>query len=498
MIEVVSTKLMRDSDEKTIAGGTTERELMQRAAEAVFKCVKWKSPIAIVCGCGNNAGDGFALANILHEKNYDCEIFLMREKFSKNGKYFFEICKKTQIKVNFCEKTTDFGKFSIIVDCIFGTGFSGEVEGLEKDIIEKINNSNSFVVSVDINSGLNADSGMAKTCVKSNLTCSIGSYKAGHFLNMAKDVIGSLKNLNIGIKLTSKPYFLLEQSDAKRCYPTRQNFSHKGNYGYIALIGGSKKYSGAEKLANLACSSLAAGAGVVRLAVAGNLASAYMPYMLESTLFPLFDDGGEIKFKKDEIDELVGGTAVVALGMGVGVSDDIKSLTRYLLENYEKTLVLDADGLNCLSEMDLKILKNAKCKVVLTPHLKEFSRLTKLSVNEILQNPIEIAKDFAKAYNVTLLLKGTTTITSDGEEVYLTNRGTAGMATAGSGDVLTGIIAALCATNPNDLALAAASGSFIAGYAGELASKKYSDAAMTSSDTISFIKTAVSNIEKSK
>ena len=496
MINDVSVENMRKSDEWTIKNLTSSKELMKRAGEAVFEKVKWQAPVAIVCGTGNNAGDGFVLAKKLADIGIECKVFLLEEKFSIDGKFYFDKCADKKINIELIDNNTNFKRFKTIVDCIFGTGFKGKIEGVERSVIEKINNSKAFIVSVDINSGLNGDTGLCDICVKSDLTISIGSFKMGHFLNMAKDVMKSKTNADIGIKLKSEPYYLIEKQDLKKIFCKRKNFSNKSTYGYIALIGGSVKYSGAIKLANLANSAMRAGAGVVKLAVPNCISQAIMPYLLESTLFPLSDNGDMIVFDENEFKELTRNVKTIAIGMGIGLSDEIEKILKFLLTEFGGTLIIDADALTVLSKMYRKFLKNASCKVVLTPHIKEFSRLTGKSVDEIYENQIETTKQYAKENNCILLSKGTTTIVTDGEKIYLVDRGSPGMATAGSGDVLSGIISAVCAYNQDNLLLAVAGSAYVNGLAGELAENENGAISMVASDTANMIKNAINEIIK--
>lgn len=495
MIKVLSVENMRKSDAYTIKNYISSKELMYKAGLEVFKNVKWKGNIAIVCGTGNNAGDGYVIANLLHENNIPCTIFLIKEKFSEDGKYYFDICVEAGIKVEICSEETTFENYDVIVDCILGTGFRGDVRGLAGMIIHEINKSGAYVVSVDINSGLNGDSGMSSLCVESDLTVSIGDYKLGHFLNMAKDVIKNKVNCDIGIKPVDEPYYLIEKNDLKEIFKERKNYSNKGSYGYIALIGGCKKYSGAIRLAYMANAAMRSGAGVVKIGLPDSISSDVTSYILESTLYPLKDKNGEIEFDKKEIDGLIKGVKLVAFGMGVGLSDETYKVLKYILENYDGKLVIDADGLTMLSKMDENIFEKTKCKLILTPHIKEFSRLTDLTIDEILENPLKITMNYAKEKGVILLLKGPSTIITDGKKVYITDRGCAGMATAGSGDVLSGIISAVCAYN-DDLLLSTAGAAYINGRAGELAQEKINSISMIASDTVNNIAEAISEIIK--
>ncbi|MCR5327648.1 MAG: NAD(P)H-hydrate epimerase [Saccharofermentans sp.] len=195
----VSTEVMRASDRWTIENVCPSKELMERAGKAIFEQVEWKAPVGIICGKGNNAGDGFVVASLLKDHGIDCEIVLLFEdSFSEDGKYFFDICVKKKIPVT---DNADYGKFNTILDCIFGTGFKGDVKEPAKSAIEKINNSGAYIVSADINSGLNGDTGLGELYVRSDLTVSIGTFKYGHFLGKADEAMKNKVNCDIGIKI---------------------------------------------------------------------------------------------------------------------------------------------------------------------------------------------------------------------------------------------------------------------------------------------------------
>ncbi len=196
----VSVEKMKKSDAYTIANGTSSRELMQRAAQGVFESAEWDGKtVAIVAGSGNNAGDGYALAAILAERGISPIIFRVSERFSEDGEFYFDKAKDAGVESFMLDENTDLSKFDIVVDCIFGIGFRGIPEGLFAEAISKINESGSYVISVDINSGLNGDSGEAELAVKSDLTVSVGCYKNGMFAGKAPELIGRLVNVDIGI-----------------------------------------------------------------------------------------------------------------------------------------------------------------------------------------------------------------------------------------------------------------------------------------------------------
>ena len=495
MKEIVSVELMRKSDFAAIEGGVSGVKLMHRAAMGVYESVNWCGRVGIVCGGGNNGGDGYALALILKEQGIECSLIQINEnKLSTDGKYYFDRCIDAKIPTLPVEKC-DFSSYNIIVDCIFGTGFCGAVLGKERYAIEEINKSGAYVVSVDINSGLNGDSGMCDIAVKSDITVSVGSLKSGHFLGKAKDCIGKIVNCDIGITLVDAPYGLIEPSDCKKAFKERKSFSNKGDYGYIAIIGGCVEYSGAVKLANLAVSSLKMGAGVVKLATARSLFPSVSPYLLESTFFPLDDVDGAIVYNGEQIDTLLRGVSAVAVGMGMGNTENVYKILVHILKNYDITVIIDADGLNALSKYGVEILKETSCNVVLTPHPKEFERLSGICVGDVLNNPIESAKVFAKEYGCIVLLKGSATVITDGEEAIISSSGCSGMATAGSGDVLSGILLGILGqTEKRENTLSVAAGAYINGRAGEIAENRFNSISMTSKDTVDSVRDAVCEI----
>lgn len=482
MQKIVSSRVMRESDEYTCENVTSSCELMYRAGKGIYESVENWGKTAVVCGAGNNAGDGFVVAKLLHENGGDVTVFLVSDKFSESGRYYFDMCAEMGVKTEKCTEETDFSGFDTVVDCIFGTGFHGEVRGLAAKIIDKINESGAYVVSADINSGLSADSGLSAKCVRSDLTVSVGSYKHGHFLGMAKDVMRAKKNIDIGIEIRGEFALLAEKEDFLPHIKPRLNCSNKGTYGYVGIMGGCREYSGAVKLAAMGASALRAGCGVAKIIVPESITSSVAPYVLESTLLPMRDEAGHIIFDKTLVDSALVGLAALSVGMGWGRSEENAKILEYILAEKALPLIIDADGLNTLASMDKNLLKNTACRVVLTPHPKEFERISGVPVADALANPVENAQAFAREYGVILLLKGASTVVTDGKVTYISDRGSAGMATAGSGDVLSGVLTGLLGYmeySPLTVAL----GAYLAGTAGELAATEYTEIAMTAGDT---------------
>lgn len=214
MKTVISVDLMRRSDEHTILNYTDSKKLMYKAGVGVYESYSWQGKTAIVCGSGNNAGDGYVLALLLKEHGLESTLFILKDKFSDDGLYYFHKCVDAGIEYQYCCEDTGFDGYSQIADCIFGTGFKGSVKGLAADIIDRINASDAKVISVDINSGLNGDSGLGDKCVVSDLTVSIGYLKTGFYLGNARDKIKKIVNCDIGIELVEDGYTLVEKEDA--------------------------------------------------------------------------------------------------------------------------------------------------------------------------------------------------------------------------------------------------------------------------------------------
>ena len=276
---------------------------------------------------------------------------------------------------------------------------------------------------------------------------------------------------------------LLTLSQVKNLFPKRDENSNKGDFGNIALVGGCVKYSGAIRLAEMANAAMRSGAGVCTLAVPGSIAELIIPNILESTIYPLSDREGFIEFHETEFRELAQKNSVIAFGMGIGNTDETRKALVYLLNNFEGTLIVDADGINAMAKIGKKTLCNHKCKLILTPHPKEFSRLSKRDVKDVMEDSEGSAEKLAKFLNAIVLLKGHVTKVSDGETTYSIDKGCAGMATAGSGDVLSGILAAVAANNQDNLLIATAGSAYINGLAGEFASKEVNETSQVASDT---------------
>ena len=285
----------------------------------------------------------------------------------------------------------------------------------------------------------------------------------------------------------------IEINDVKYLVKERNIDSNKGDFGKAGIYGGSIEYSGALKLAYLSLSALRSGCGISRVLVKKEILPLLGPNILEQTLciLPDYND----KFY-DKLKESIKDLDSLAFGMGLGSDKHLEEVLEFLIKNYTGNLIIDADGLNTLSKMNLNILKCKKCNILLTPHLKEFSRLINKPIEEIKKDSLNLVKEFASTYKVTILLKGHTTIITAGNTTYLVKTGCPGMSSAGSGDVLSGILSGLLAYLNFSL-LTISLGILINGIAGCLAEEDNTNISMIASDTINNIGNAIKIIRES-
>lgn len=467
-MRILTNGQMRLADRQTIEGGVSGFELMRRAGAAIAECADFSGrKTYIICGKGNNGGDGYSLAAVLLSSGCDVTVFKTDEP--KGDSAAFSEIYKNKGGREFAATECDY-KCDILVDCLFGTGFHGEADDVYAEIIDKINESGAFVVSADIPSGLNGDNGRGGKCVNADITVAIQAAKLGHFLGKGKDVCGKLIIKDIGIDCKDTGALAVDEKFCARFFPPRRNDSNKGSYGRCAIIGGSKNYPGAIKLADMGLAALQSGCGLCTVAAPEFLIPALSAAVVENTLFPLDDDGRGICYNKEQIDELARMMKCVAIGPGIG--GGYKEISRVIadLAGRDIKLIIDADGLNCLAN-DISVLDNHTADILLTPHPMEMARLNKLTLDQVLEAPLAVAENFAKKYGVTVLLKGSATIITDGEKAYVMKDGGPYLAKGGSGDVLTGVITGIAARGYS-LAESAAVGSYLCAMAGKRVSSR--------------------------
>ena len=496
MFNLLNSKEMQIADKQTIDNGTPSILLMERAGKAIFNKVKKyinkEDEVLIICSNGGNGGDGLVLARYLFNEHYNVKVYLIKNC----GKEDFNI-NLLKFKGEIITSLND-SKPKYIVDAIFGVGLNKEINEPIKSIIKYINNLNAFVISVDIASGIDANNGLILGCaVKANVTYAIEEYKIGHFLNYGKDYNLKVELVKIGIKKPAKNYLKsLSLKDLKILFPKRNSLSNKGTYGHVAIIGGSKNYLGAPLISLTSEMALRMGVGYSTLCIPSSLKEIYCLKPLECTYKYFIDTDGNINFDKDSLDELLNYDAI-ALGMGIGISEEIYKIIKYLLENYTHTLIIDADGLNTLAKFGVSVLKTKKCKVILTPHIGEFARLTNVSKDEILKNELEISEEFAMNFDCILCLKNNTTLITDGYNSYLNINALPSLAKAGSGDFLSGLILGL-ANKSEDLLFNVAASNFIFGLLSIEASKEIDENSLLITDLTKYISKVIRRIKDAK
>ena len=458
-MKLVTSSQMRNIDKKTIEGiGIPGLELMEKAGKGVALAAKEmlgevkKKKAAIFCGRGNNGGDGFVVGRYLSEWGAEVQFYLTAkteevkgdaktnlEKAEKLGLPITEVLKKEEIPSKI--------EVDLIVDALFGTGFTGEITGYVKDIVELTNSSCAPVLSVDVPSGLHADTGeFTGPRIKAQRTVTMALPKMGHFFFPGKEMSGEVLVVDIGV-----PHHVVEEEninlnlmtekEVKKMLPQRPKDAYKGTCGRVVLIAGSTGMTGAASLASL--SSLRAGAGMAILGIPQTLNPILEIKLTEVMTKPLPDvrKKGALALRGlGEVRELLKWGDCCAIGPGLGQHSETIELVRRLVSKINIPTVIDADGLNAIAK-DVSILKECQAPLILTPHIGELSRLNGVPIGKIAKDRIKYASDFAKEYNCVLVFKGAPTIISEpGGQTYVNPTGNAGMASAGSGDVLTGIM----------------------------------------------------------
>jgi NAD(P)H-hydrate epimerase len=445
--------------------------------------------IDIICGSGNNGGDGFALARHLHEL-FRIRVFWIgdEKKMSRETLSNYKAVQKLNIEIKQITSNKDLKRIHFSEDCIIdsmiGVGGSEEIKGIALDILKKLKTSRALKIAIDVPTGLNSENGkVSPWCFEADFTITMYAEKMGMIINDGPDVCGRVLIAYLGAPLNiieriSKTH-ILEDNDVRGFLPERQRRSSKFDYGKVMVIAGSKKYPGAGALTSNAV--ITSGAGLVYLcstAFHSALLPEVIPINLEST-----GTGAISKKSSDDLMKELDKAEVIAIGPGLSDNVETLELVTKIIKNYidKKYIVIDADGLRSISKQS-KLSK----KVILTPHCGEFSRIIGIPRKEIELNSLELAKQWAKKLNCIIVLKHIPVIITDGETVFVNVTGNPGMATGGSGDVLTGMIAGLMGQGLEPL-MAGALGVFIHSKAGDIYAEKYSQETLTASRLIDFI-----------
>ena len=453
--------------------------------------------VLFILGTGGNAGDGLVCARYLNDKGINTSIYLTGEIKNKDSLINYDL-----YKGNIIQNLDDLSLFDIIVDAILGNGQKRPIMGDLSNIIDIINNSNKEIISLDMPTGINSFNGISLgNYIKPNMIITVEYPKLGLFLNDGMNTLTKLRTIKCGMDNPDKHNInlidIIEKNDLKNIFNERLRNSNKSSYHRAAIIGGSKDYLGAPIISYSALSSLMMGVGYQYLCIPNVVSDIYKLRYPEIIVKDLSSIDGMIKFNKEEIDNIIKNSDSISIGMGMGISDELYKAISYLLNNYDKILIIDADGLNTIAKYGVEVLNNHKANVIITPHPKEFSRLSNKSVDEILNNPINITKEFAKKYNVVVILKGSSSVITDGDDVKINITGTTGLAKGGSGDALSGILAGISAySNSCNLMNIASHGAYILGRAAEIASNDICDEAIRISDIVKYINNLIKEIKE--
>ena len=490
--------------------------LMENAGESVTTEILNYFPsaktIGIFCGKGNNGGDGLVCARHLIQHGVAVTVFLLAKPEDLKGDAKSNLTAYLSLKpkaelVDVSEENqlkqciVNLKKLDVLVDAILGTGTTGQLRGLIPLAIDIINDSNKPIVSIDIPTGLDADRGLTLgKCIRPSLTTTLGLPKIGLVTYPGAKHVGRLEVVDIGIpaKIFREKHLHLNwvtEEEAALLLPTRDPDTHKGNYGHVLVLAGSPGMTGAAALTSL--SALRTGAGLVTLGTPNSLQNLMATKLTEVMTLGLPETPKHSLDINAEpvILEFLQRANVLALGPGLSTNPQTLSLVRRLIQESHRPMVIDADGLRAFTQ-DPTICKHAKAPLILTPHPGEMARLIHETTREVQANRIGIAQKFAKENNVFLVLKGSRTVFAEpGGQVYLNPTGNAGMATGGSGDVLTGIIAGLLAQGISPLE-SCILGNYLHGLAGDLAAEELTQYSLIAGDILTYLPKAFQKLIK--
>jgi len=503
-MKAVSALTMQDIDRQTITGcGISGLELMEQAGTRCVEAITarfgadFHGDMLVMAGKGNNGGDGFVIARLMLQLGWRVTVCLLADRSETRGDALVNLTRLPEEWVICCRSEHELHQAvderlcqaDLIVDAIFGTGLNTTVSGVQACAIALINAAGRPVLAVDIPSGVDATSGgILGSAIRADMTVTFGCPKLGHVFYPGAELAGRLTVADIGI-----PARIVEQAEGCECLDRtsmlpllkqRDRLSHKGRHGHCLIVAGSPGKTGAAALC--ANSAVRAGAGLVSLAGPQSLNSILEIKTTEAMTIPLADDGlGHITADAaSQTESAMGGKQALAIGPGIGRHPETTVLARRLMETADIPMVIDADGLNALAVNPELLLHTRSGCVILTPHPGEMARLTGEITPGEGPERIAMAKHFAVRYGVYLILKGARTIVAapDGK-LAINTSGNPGMAAGGMGDVLTGIITALCGQGYSAWD-AVRLGVFIHGFSADLVAGEKGEIGITATDVI--------------
>ncbi|HMK60659.1 MAG TPA: NAD(P)H-hydrate dehydratase [Dissulfurispiraceae bacterium] len=505
-MKVATSAEMREIDRITIEDiGIPSPVLMERAGTAVAEKVAeiiTGRKVLVLCGRGNNGGDGLVAARHLHNRGFQVKVVMLAkpDSLSQDCKAQYQIVTNGGLRVEVKQLLSGADLHgALVVDAVFGTGLSRGISGPTAELFRSVNESGVPVVSVDMPSGISSDTGeILGDAIRASHTVTFGLPKRGHFLFPGAEYSGILHVADIGfqpglLKSDLVRAQLINKGYALSVLPERPRNSYKGDYGHVLIIAGSRGKTGAAIMTAKSC--MRAGAGLVTIGVPETLIDIFQTRVTEEMTLPLPDNGnGTLNCAAVDhiLDFAVQQADIIAIGPGIGVSSDTEAIVKRLVEVSTIPLVIDADGLNAINDGGA-ILKNAKSPIIITPHPGEMARLMRKSgfgILEVEKDRMGTAQSFANDKGVTVVLKGVPTIVAapDGD-LLINTTGNPGMATAGAGDVLTGIIASLVGQGLSSLHSSAV-GVYLHGLAGDRAASETGLHSLIASDIIAYLPAA--------
>lgn len=508
MMKTVTALQMRNIDRRTIQEAKIPGlDLMERAGQGAARvalemlgATKGKKVIHF-CGKGNNGGDGFVVARLLAQKGVSPQVFLLGKRKQVRGDAKENLDRLIQMGVEVeelsrIEELSGLDTAHLVVDALLGTGVSGAVQGLIAQVIHLINDSGLPVLAVDIPSGVNADTGEILGCgVRADRTATMALPKRGFFFSPAREQVGMLTVVDIGV-----PSWVVDQEklsvetlgrrEMAQLIPSRSADAHKGSCGRVLVLAGSVGMTGAAALTSMAV--LRAGAGMAILGIPESLNQIMEVKLTEVMTRPLPETKTQALAldSLEAIQELLSWTDVLAIGPGLSADPQTVQLVRHLLPKLSCPTVVDADGLNAIAQ-NSGLLKSVKTPLVLTPHAGELARLSGMDISLKADERIDAAVSLSQRYGVVCVFKGSPTLVADQEgQVSINTTGNAGMATAGAGDVLTGMIAGFLAQGLSPWE-AAKLGVYLHGLAGDVARDARGEWGMVAGDLVEAIPEAI-------
>ena len=495
----VNAAQMKAADQYTIQKlGVPSLELMEHAAQACVQVLEDEkvdlSHVCVVCGSGNNGGDGFAIARILQNNRYSVETFCVG-----NPEHYTEETQEQMHRLQECGGKITYGmpqenSYSVVIDAVFGVGLSRKVEGRYRQVIEQMNRMRGTKFAVDIPSGLSATTGCILGCAfKADYTVTFQLKKIGLELSQGRTMAGRVIVPDIGISTDS----ICEDQEIvrtagkdiyRKMLPDRPEDSNKGTYGRLLVIAGSKGMAGAAYLN--AHAAYMTGAGLVRIYTSSDNRE-ILQTLLPEAIVTTYEE-----YNKEELLSLLTWADSVCIGSGLGMSRLSEKILKTVIEYVKVPCLIDADGLNLLAENKNYLNQMAERRFVITPHMKEMSRLTGTPVEELKADRIQILKDFISRYRITCVLKDSRTlIASEEKGIRMNLTGNSAMAKAGSGDVLAGVISGWM-VQEKEAEDAAELGTYIHGLSGDLAKFEKGVYSVMARDLIEYISKALMKLEE--